>query len=364
MRELDPFAFWANHASAIGGLGGEALSPDPRYCFHTTYTDVRPGPARFDLTLRKARASRGELALRIHAFRPDTGENASLVAGARLVVAVDDPRDLQISVPFSALRHVKYAFYGYFIEDSDIHVEGMAVSLQEFDGDVADQPEPPRSLLALSRRDHDVRPANALIHVVTPHITAPVSQDCTRAQMAELAVQWGPGQTCDDWAEALCLNALRAYGVIVPALEGVVVGTCSPRFSAALALSGFVVEAVAAHPPPPDSSGLFGDFLVWPEGLWPEPDPAARWDVVRAWFGRLKIGGLGVMTCRYHPDPAKTSSSHAVEGPLITRNEIGKWALRLIAEGYSVAPLAFSEPEDIYPEADGLVRFALVAQRL
>ncbi len=357
MRALDPFAFWAGHASAIGGLGGEALSPDPRYCFHTTYIDVRPGPARFDLTLRRVRASRGELALRIHSFRPDTGENASLVAGARLVVAVDDPRDLQISVPFSALRHVKYAFYGYFIEDSDIHADGMAVSLQEFDGDVVEQAEPPRSLLALSRRDHDVRPANALIHVVTPHLNAPVSQACTRAQMAGL-------ESCDAWAEALCLNALRAYGVIVPALEGLIVGARSDRFAAALARAGFAIEAVAADPPPPIASGLFGDFMAWPEGLWPEPDPVRRWNVVRAWFARLKIGGLGVMTCRYRPGDAQTSSSQAVEGPLISRNEIGKWALRLIAEGYSVAPLAFSDPEDLYPDADGLVRFALVAQRL
>jgi len=59
MRDIDPFAYYFNHSSAIPGLGGDSLSPDPRYCFHTDYIDVRPGPARYELLLRRVRASRG-----------------------------------------------------------------------------------------------------------------------------------------------------------------------------------------------------------------------------------------------------------------------------------------------------------------
>ena len=364
MRDIDPFAYYFNHSSAIPGLGGDSLSPDPRYCFHTDYIDVRPGPARYELLLRRVRASRGELALRIHAFKPQSGENASLVAGARMAVAVDEEQDLRISVPFYAMRNVQYAFYGYFTEDSDIHSDGLSVSLQEFEGEVEDYVEPPRSFLALEQDPDDVRPANALIHVITPHLGAPVSQDCTWPQLKEIIPGTVRDQGVEGWAEALCLNALQAYGVIVPALEGLIVGGCSDAFRLALDTRGFAVRQVDPAPPPPSSSLLFADFLAWPEGLWSEPDSALRWAAIRAWFGRLKIGGVGIITCRYRPSDTPTSSRLAVEGQNISRNEIGKWALRLIGDGFSVSPLAFSEPDDLVADTEGLARFAIIARRM
>jgi len=361
MRDIDPFSYFPNHTSAIPGLGGDRQSPDPRYCFHTQYIDVRPGPARYELLLPRVRASYGQLALRVHAYRPDTGENASLVAGARLDVAVDEAQDLRVSVLFSAMRNVQYAFYGFFIEHSDIEADGLSVALQEFEGEVEDIVDPPRSILALNQDPADVRPANALIHVVTPHLVAPVSQDCTWRQLYEIKDgDLGP----DGWAEALCLNALRFYEVTQPALEGLVVGACSDGFVATLREARFAVEAAPAIPPPPPTSGLFADFVVWPEGLLADPDPAARWYAIKSWFGRVKIGGIGIVTCRYRPDDAPVSSLLAIEGTEVSRNEIGKWALRLIGEGYSVAPLAFSPSEDCVLDAEGLARFAIIARRL
>ena len=48
----------------------------------------------------------------------------------------------------------------------------------------------------------------------------------------------------------------------------------------------------------------------------------------------------------------------------MTQNEIGRWALQLIGEGFSVAPLAFSTPEDLVLDPLGFARFALIAQRI
>lgn len=367
MRELDPFSFFINHASAIAGFGGDNQSPDPRYCFHTPYIPVRPGPARYELKLHGVRASRGELALRVHAFRPDTGENASLVAASRLDVATQGRQDTAVSVRFSALRDVNYAFYGYFIEDSDLHADGLTVLLDESEVDAEGFIEPPRSLLALEFAPKEVRPANALIHVVTPHVSSPVSQDCTVAQLSELGETPVHGSvnisTVSSWAEAVSLAALNTYGVTTPALEGLVIGPSSKPFDNALAQAGFLVCHEEILPPPSLASALFVDFLLCPSGLPSDVSPNEAWDIAQGWLRRLKIGGVAAMNLRYNPGADLARSSDEQDPALIGRNEISKWALRLIAEGYSVAPLSFAPPEDLALDADGRAQFALIVQR-
>ncbi|KUR80715.1 hypothetical protein [Novosphingobium sp. FSW06-99] len=361
MREVDPFAYYAHHASAIGGFGGGELSPNPLYCLHTYYMDMQAGPAKFEVQMHNVRASFGELMLCVHAQRRDSDENASLVAGSRVDVVTDKPSDLHATIAFFALRNVQYALYGYFDQGSDMRADGVKVVLHESDGEAGDYIEPPRSILASQQMKREVRPANALIHVVPPRLTAPVSQDFTRIQQRELKAS-GHGESADEWAEALALNALKAFGVTVPALEGVVVGPCSQQFCTALTDARFSIVEVPAEPVPPPDFGLFGDFMVWPQGLGEIDDAAQRWETVKGWFARLKIGGLGMITCRYRPNEIPSASNTAARN--INQNEIGRWALRLIGDGYSVAPLAFSAADDLVLDADGLARFALIAKRI
>jgi len=363
MREVDPFAYYPHHASSIKGMGGSGLSPNPLYCLHTYYLDMRAGPARFELELDNVRASFGELVLCVHAQRPDSDENARLVAGTRINVVNDRAKDVRATVAFFALRNVQYALYGYFQEGSDIRADGVKVILHESDGEVDDYIEPPRSILATMPNKRDVRPANALLHILPPRLITPVSQDFTGIQRGELKTA-GKGDTADEWAEELTLNALKAFGVTVRALEGVIVGPCSDRFAKALNESGFAVVPVEADPVPLPNSGLFGDFMVWPHGLSGLDEAKQRWAAVRGWFGRLKIGGVGVITCRYRPGDIPNSSRSALAGAEITQNEIGRWALQLIGDGFSVAPLAFSAPEDLVLDPNGLARFALIAKRI
>src|SRR3954449_4167496 len=102
-REIEPFSFFLQHASAIPGLGGPNPGPDPNYCFHTPYHEYLPGIVIFRATLLEARASHGELALRVHAFRPESGQNASLVAGARMPLDQLGGESLDVAVRFAAL---------------------------------------------------------------------------------------------------------------------------------------------------------------------------------------------------------------------------------------------------------------------
>lgn len=363
MRQIDPFSFFFNHASAVAGLGGDGLSPDPRYCFHTPYVLVRPGAASFELTLRDVRATRGELALRVHAFRPESGENASLVAASRLDVSTAQRVDLTATVRFAALRDVHYAFYGFFIEDSDIAARALEVALHEPEDGAVDFIPPPRSILAQHLPPREVRPANALIHVIAPHLAKPVSQDCTEAQIAEAATGVEGVAMTGDWAEMLCLAALGTYGIRDRALEALLVGPVSQAFATALGDAGFLLRQADTDDVPAPSSPVFADVVFWPQGLGHEPDPETRWSIVQAWLARLKIGGLGVITMRYRPEVEPVSCLDVTDGPDLTRNAIGKWALKLIGLGYDVAPLAFSLREDLRLDADGLARFALIVRR-
>ena len=363
MRDVDPFSYWPEHSSAIRGFGGSNLSPDPRYLFHTNYLEVRPGPASYELKISGGRASYGELMIRVHAVRPDSGQDASLVGGARLNLVAEELQDYAVHVRFAAQRGVHYAFYGYFLEEFQINADGLRVLLNESEGDEEIYPEPPRSVLAYPEALGDVRPPNALVHVIPPRLAAPVSQACTAAQLSELKAKLHSVGSFNDWAEALCMNALSTYGMNVPALEGLMVGPCSDRFSELMTQCGFSMTHMDADPPPTPKSDVFADFVLWPEGLHGEPDAERRWDICKAWLGRLKIGGLGVIVVYFRPENGPPRSNPTDDGDSVTRNEIGRWALRLIGEGYSVAPLAFSSAEDLAVDNDGFSRFVLIASR-
>jgi hypothetical protein len=167
-------------------MGGEARSPDPRYCFHTPYVDVRPGRPILNSNSLGSKIRR-DLSLRVHAFRPESGENASLAAAGRINVATDDMRDLVVRVRFGALRDVKYAFYGHFFEDGEIFAKDIKIFLDEPEDEAQIYVEPPRSVLALHNATREVRPANALIYSEVTHLHIPVSQDCGQSQVETLA---------------------------------------------------------------------------------------------------------------------------------------------------------------------------------
>lgn len=364
MRDIDPFSYFFDHASAIDGFGGGRRSPDPRYCFHTHYIEVRPGQARYELKLPGAVASQGELVVRVHAYKPSTGANATLVAGSRLYLGTEEKRDLSVSVKFIALRDVTYAFYGYFVEDSDIVADGVEVLLDEPEGGESTYVEPPRSIMALDHEATETRPANALIHYGMPTLALPVSQDCTLGQLAGINV------SRDDidaalalWHEEVMIAALEAYDVRHTGLHGLLLGPVRDDVGAVLKKGGLAAEREEPMPLPDPGSDIFHDFILWPQGPGPDGTPETRYAVIEAWLGRLKIGGFSVFGLRYRADDDTVSSGLAMETGLLSRNEIGQWALRLIGAGYSVAPLAFVAPRDRVIGSDGLAAFTLIVRR-
>ena len=377
VREVNPFDFWESHSSAIKGLGGPERSPDPRYLFHTRYHEVRSGRARFVLTLAGVNASCGELSVRLHAWRPDSDANASLVSGGRMLLEDSEGAELVLPVHFASQKGVLYALYGYLTENSDITAQSLRVVIDEPEetGDVL--PEPPRSQLALDRQAEETRPANALLHYGRVETDYPVSQSCTVDQLSALGLLptgfFGRDRatTLDvamaQWSETMCLNALRAYGVTHAGLEGLVVSSVATDYADCLT-DRITLTRLVGGPPPPPTSDAFFDFLLMPDGPPTATDAAAnareRWNMIEDWLTRLKIGGMAMLGLRYRADSDLVSSTATSDTQVLSRNEIGQWSLRLIGNGYSVAPLAFAALSELAIDSRGLAGFVLIVQRL
>lgn len=373
MRDVDPFDYWESHSSAIEGLGGRERSPDPRYLFHTRYHAIRAGRARFVVMLDGVRASFGELSVRVHAWKPESDSNVSLVSGARMPLYGQEGAEFTLPVHFASQKDVLYALYGYLSEDSDVTAQTLQVAIDEPDDAGAFLPEPPRSVLAMELQPEEARPANALLHHGRLKTEHPVSQSCTVEQVAALGLLTGlsgqeRGENTDAaiarWSETLCLNALDTYGATAAGLEGLVVGPVSADHARLLARTASFAR-VEGGPPPPRTSGDFFDFLLMPGGLETAApaDARARWETIADWLARLKIGGLAMLGLCYRPDSDLVSSSAAADAGTLSRNEIGQWSLRLIGGGYSVAPMAFAPVSELVVDSRGLARFLLIIQR-
>jgi hypothetical protein len=365
VREVDPFEYWESHSSAIDGLGGLERSPDPRYCFHTRYHEVREGRARFVLQLTGVRASFGELSMRVHAWKPDTDSNISLVSGARMMLHAEEGGNLELPVYFAPQKGVLYALYGYLSEDSDVTAQALHVAIDEPEDTGEQFPEPPRSILAMDEAASETRPANALLHYGRTQIQHPVSQSCTRDQIAELKVneREDGDRLLELWSEVACLNALTTYGAVHSGLEGLVAGARSADYGEHLATWASIVRQTDGSPPSRMNADFY-DFILMPGGHEAGGSARERWEAVEDWLARLKIGGVAALGLRYRPDSDLVSSSDTSDARMLSRNEIGQWVLRLIGKGYSVAPLAFAPIADLAVDRQGLARFVMIVRRL
>ncbi len=108
----------------------------------------------------------------------------------------------------------------------------------------------------------------------------------------------------------------------------------------------------------------FYDFLLMPAGLGIDGGARERWEAVEDWLGRLKIGGLAALGLRYRPDVDLVGSADTADDQILSRNEIGQWALRLIGKGYSIAPMAFAPVSNLVIDDQGLAGFVMIVQRL
>jgi len=383
-RELEPFSFWP-YSSAIPGLGGEERSPDINYCFHTLYDEYQPGTVIFTVTVHGAIASYGELAIRAHAFQPDSGRDASLVAGNRTPLEDLSGVDLQIRVRVGAVPGVQYALFGYLSEASDLRACGLSVSVEEKGGENLENyvnSDTARSLFATTPVDMPAR----LMADELPGFAFPVSQAMTADQISspEYFGCWPEipnyhGNPAMRWRQAYAVQALRVYGMLVHGANGVVIAPMLLPLVSVIRKHGCSVEnlrivsqlscsegsdpdefasVLATEIGKPASQLDFAVAFIAPDWFL---DKAAFGDFVMSTLRSILRGGIAIFLFDYAPDdPSDMASEAHATGFLPHRNDIEQLALRVISHGSEVAQLNFAQGRDTgrsltYPRPFGLI---------
>jgi len=388
-REVEPFSFFSQHASAIPGLGGDERSPNPDYCFHTPYHEYRPGVVIFTVNLAEARASYGELALRVHAFRPDSGENATLVAGNRMPLDGVNVPTLEISVRFSAVPGVLYALFGYFSEPANLRAAGLTIIAEERGNDnPADfvSAETTRSLFEGNAIDD----ASRVIADGPPHFFLPLSQPMTAGQLAsaEYRDSWPEVGTGADpairWRQAYALQAVQAYGMLQQGTSGLLVASEDMPIGRVLRSYGGSLTEWRILPGESTIDEVMGMDLSLPSGspvnierLTGQFDflialTKANWfrskdqflTFVTSMLRHVLRGGLAVFLFDHvnTQDSRQGRPGGSPDFPAY-RTDIQQLAIRIIAHGSSVAQLKFADPTDS-DEAKGVSRpFGFIVRR-
>lgn len=354
MRALEPFGYFANHASALPGFGGASLGPDPRYFLHTFYEDVRPGRAVFHLRLDGAKASAGELTFRVHSYRPGTDGDVSLVASTRLrldeFVPTQDDEQIRVAVRIAAIEGVQYALYGYFSEPSDLAAREVRVLLEELGCEDGDGPDDSTRPVSAFRPDPAQSERRQLVSRTRPTLTSLDSRDCTRDQLQRIGA---PADfRLDGWRARVALTVLEGHDMLDAGANGLVRGPAPESLAQDLVSRDC---AIACHA---QTGHNWFDFVVSYDLEDDIGDAERRLEMLRDIVGQLRHGGLAMIFLAYDPRSPSLLGEHGAPN----RNELGRWALYLTGAGHAVAPMAFAAPDERAQRPDGLTPFALVVR--
>lgn len=364
IRQLEPFTFWPSYSSALHGYGGLENGPDPFYCFHTPYYDFKPGAVVFKARLVGAKATMGELAMRVHAYRADGSMDAVLVGGLRASLEnVEDDQEYTIRV--ASIPGVLYAFYGRFSEASDLTLNDVVITAQEIIGEDIDtyssMAVAPTTLPAVN-----LELPSHLTLLGEPDLNMPLSQPCTPAQLAD-EVFWSSAPASinaiedplDRWRCAFAWQALVTYGMAEPGANGLICTSGPNPLSDLLHDRGALTLDEAR-----DDKAIQYDFLISINALPPFVDSLNfAQDVLRN-MARLLRGGIGIFIFdAVIGQPGHTGDRAVLAGrPMPTEQDIQRVALKIIGHSSEIAQIHWPQDRET-PGADVATPFGLILRR-
>lgn len=356
MKTLDPFSFWPNYSSAMPGFGGPDSSPDPFYCFHTTYHEFQPGLVSFNVQISGARASKGELEFRVNGYRADSGMDAVLVAGAR--VSLESVQD-EVNVPLNiaALPSVTYAIFCRYTEPSDLSIEGIVITADEAGDD---------DLSAYA--SHHVGTTNygtprldqqsILVASGEPSLTFPCSQPMTAAQLDDDDFWTSAPVTltaiedpAERWRNAYVYQALKIYGFLTHGATGIITTGQEGPLCPLIAQHGCLIGTLEPGQP----AGPI-DFAIGMHTTLDQETLDLASHILRS-IRTVSHGGIGIFTFTYLPRKLHDEAAILPDQQMIQRA-----ALRIIGHGCDVAQLRFPEQDRSESTAHGPVPFGLIVR--
>jgi len=363
LRVLEPFGFWPNYSSALQGHGGDDSSPDPYYCFHTPYSEYTPGSLLFRAQLIGARATSGELALRVHGWRADGSMDAVLVGGMR--IPLDNiGGDPDFTVRVASLPGVLYAFFARYTEPSDLRIDNLILTVEELADEHIDT-YASHDLPATAFHAPSLRLPSHLTLLNAPTLRAPLSQPLTQAQLEDSSFWREVSQELRDiadpwdrWRIAYVWQALVGYGVAAAGANGLIRSDIDTPLARLLQERGALVIEQA-----PGQIAAKYDFLVQIYHLAPVADSAALSQHILTSMTCLLRGGIGVFVFNADLGGRSVPLADAPQGHYIPgEQDIYRAALKIIGHGSDVAQITWPLDRD-GPEIPKPAPFGLIVRR-
>ncbi|MGF7153892.1 hypothetical protein [Novosphingobium gossypii] len=358
-RVVEPFVYFREHASAIPGLGGRSRSPNPNYCFHTNYFEYLSGVVVFHVFIRNARATRGEMEIRVHGYRPDNPDlGIKLVTGARIPLAEIDENTLTVQLRISAIPGVHYALFAHYTDPADLQASAIDIEAEEWGGETAEdynEGVAPDSVLGMLAPEA----AGSLVARRQATLTMPGSQPCTQAQLDSdiFRTSWpqvGPAaDALSRWRQVYALEMLRHFGFLNGGGSVLLLGEAPAAFEDALHAQDCLIAlrspAEVANPDLALKGAGYFDIVVC---LDVSSHCRSREDIatfIKLALRRLMRGGMAVLIFDYTDLPMAGGSDD--DAPVLKREHIEQIALRVIGHGSTLVQLAFPSgtKSDILP---------------
>ncbi len=363
LRVLEPFGFWPKYSSALQGYGGDDSSPDPYYCFHTPYSEFTPGSLLFRAKLMGARATCGELALRVHGWRADGSMDAVLVGGMRIPLDEMDG-DPEFTVRVASLPGVLYAFFARYTEPSDLRIDDLILTVEELADEDTDT-YATQDLPATAFHASALRQPSHLTLLHEPSLRAPLSQPLTQPQLADSNF-WrnAPQEVCniadsrDRWRIAYVWQALIGYGVAAAGANGHIRAAFDNPLATLLQRTGALVIEEASG-----ATAVKYDFLAQIYHLAPVSDSAALIQHILTSMTSLLRGGIGVFVFDANLGGLPVPLAPISQDPYVpSEQDIHRIALKIIGHGSDIAQIAWPLDRD-GPSVPNPTPFGLIVRR-
>ena len=345
-RVVEPFVYFPDHASAIPGLGGKTRGPNPSYCFHTNYFEYLPGMVIFHIALCNVSATRGELEVRVHGYRPDNPDlGIKLVTGSRLGLAGLKADIEHISVRISAIPGVHYAVFGHYTEPADLRATAIEIEAEEFGGEVAED-YGEGNVPEIDIDVGEVETVTALLAEQPATLHMPGSQACTNAQLSssQFLSEWPDvtGDLLSRWRQIYCLQVMKKFGFLRAGAAGLLLGNTPVTLEEQLsAFDCLIAGRTADESDDPgkvlESAGHF-DFLVCLNASQYAHARGGMDQFISMALRKLSRRGIGIFVFDFHFTPAIQPENDAV---MLSRADIERLSLRMIGHGSDIAQLAF-----------------------
>jgi hypothetical protein len=358
-QAVDPFAFFPDATSKIGGVGGASRPPEPTYAFHTPYVLVARGARRFTIRFDGLLASRGSLLVRVHMTPP--GGQAKIANSQRFQLA-DLATTGECEILFEGYSGCVYAIYAIVPDDTDATAKHISVVLDcavgPEDDTVGNAPLSPAADLV-----SDSGPIVGHVRLSSlgkPTLADPVSQPFTLDQTRELSfLDWRRKTNAsvpdsDLWKQLFVIQSLRRYGLLQPGAQGFGTLAGYDLLLGALETAGVLVSG------PPDAgrgedaiparrSGGF-DFS-WD---WIEPTDT-DWKIsltrIEEGLKRIRMGGIAIVLFPFYA--FGEANVEPIDGAM-TVADVERLMLSLLARSEQVAQIKFArEATEIAAKAQG-----------